>query len=164
MQKHIRPLNTVNTLIIAAVRPLFIQAHIMTCYGKKKAQVLLIKIKEGSVLFMSQWLKGIKLSLVVLMTPVIFLRGSTVEQCVVQGSLLVSHQHRCLSHTQRPHCVNSKCTCAHLCAPGHAGLKSEVWSGTYASCGSRNWQHWQKPGVKSTAQPDYCSFKERIHR
>lgn len=106
----------------------------------RTAQALLITIKEGSVLFMSQWLKTMKLSVVVLLTPVIFLLGSTVVQCVVQGSLLVSHQHRCLSLAQRSHCVisravkiayeQSKFLRAHLlscCRQRACGDRGKIW-------------------------------------
>ena len=47
----------------------------------------------------------------------------------LQVSLLVSEGRSCHFHAQHPHCVNTKCTCAHLCIP--VGLKMR--------CGQRHW-------------------------
>ena len=73
------------------------------------------------------------------------------EQCVLR--CLVP----CHFHAQRPRCVNSKPTCAHLCAPGSVGLK--------VRCGqARRWRiailrrqkDHQKNGRKSKAQSVSC--------
>ncbi len=55
-----------------------------------------------------------------------------------------------------PRCLSSKCICAHLCAHGHAGLKTRcVQAHCWRVAILRNWnrlRHWPtKPGLKSMA-------------
>ena len=75
------------------------------------------------------------------------------EQCVLR--CLVP----CHFQAQRPRCVNSKCTCTHLCAPGSVGHE--------ARCGHVHW--WQivilrkqKNGRKSKAQSVSCYLKDTL--